>query len=189
MKLVVPLTMPRTRSMRLPARSDASGPRTGIPPPTAASNRSAAPVRRAIASSSGPWWAMTCLLAVTTALPIDSAAAIRVCAGSSPPISSTMTSMSSSATRCAGASDRIVPGIPEAAARPTSRTATAVSSRAAAIGRLQLPGTIDERAHDLPPDGSRAEHADAQPGAAHDGVRAGRDIGPNGSRPVGATAG
>ena len=57
------------------------------------------------------------------------------------------------------------------------------------IGRLQLPGTIDERAHDLPPDGSRAEHADAQPGAAHDGVRAGRDIGPNGSRPVGATAG
>ena len=54
MKLVVPLTMPRTRSMRLPARSDASGPRTGIPPPTAASKRSAAPVRRAIASSSGP---------------------------------------------------------------------------------------------------------------------------------------
>ena len=44
-------------------------PRTGMPPATAASNRRAAPVRRAAASRSGPWWAMTCLLAVTTALP------------------------------------------------------------------------------------------------------------------------
>ena len=55
-----------------------------------------------VASSSGPWWATTCLLAVTTGLPIASAAAISVWAGSSPPISSTMTSTSGSATRCAG---------------------------------------------------------------------------------------
>ena len=57
-----------------------------MPPPTAASNRRAAPVRRAMASSAGPWWAMTCLFAVTTGLPIDSAAAMSVCAGSSPPM-------------------------------------------------------------------------------------------------------
>ena len=41
------------RRSRLAARSLASGPRTGMPPPTAASKRSGAPVRRAIASSSG----------------------------------------------------------------------------------------------------------------------------------------
>ena len=75
-----------------------------MPPPTAASNRSAAPVRRAIASSSGPWWARTCLFAVTTGLPAESAAAMSVRAGSSPPISSTTTSVSGAATRCAGAS-------------------------------------------------------------------------------------
>ena len=44
------------------------------------------------------------LFAVTTGLPAPSAAAISVRAGSSPPISSTMTSIAGSATRCAGAS-------------------------------------------------------------------------------------
>ena len=73
-----------------------------MPPATAASNRRAAPVLRAAASSSGPWWAMTCLFAVTTGLPAPSAAAMRVRAGSSPPMSSTMTSVSGSATRWAG---------------------------------------------------------------------------------------
>ena len=72
---------------------------------------------------------------------------------------------------------------------PTSRTATAASWRAAPSDGRSSSGPVEERADDLAPDGPRAEHGDAQPGAAHDGVRAGRDIGPNGSRPVGATAG
>ena len=121
---------------------------------------------------------MTCLLAVTTRLPIDSAAAISVWAGSSPPISSTMTSISSSADevgRRIGQERR--PGRPRAAARPTSRTADGDELEGRAVGRPQLAGTVEERAHDLAPDGPRAEHGDAQPGAAHDGVRAGRDIG------------
>ena len=54
MKLVVPFTIPRTRETVLAARSAASGARMGIPPPTAASKRSVPPLRRAIASSSGP---------------------------------------------------------------------------------------------------------------------------------------
>ena len=86
----------------------------------------AAPVRRAVASSSGPWWAMTCLLAVTTGLPAPSAAAMSVRAGSSPPITSTMTSVSGSATRWAGASVRMAGSMPSLPGALEPRTATPV---------------------------------------------------------------
>ena len=119
---------------------------------------------------------MTCLLAVTTLLPIASAAAIRVWAGSSPPISSTMTSISSSATRWAGASERSSAGTPAAVARPGSRTATAVSWSRGAVGRMEVVGTLEQGADHLAADRPGAEDTDAQAGAAHDVGRAGRDI-------------
>src|SRR3954454_23872995 len=118
--------MPRTRRISLAARSAASGERTGIPPATAASKRNDALEPRAISSSSGPWWATTCLLAVTTGFPAPRAAAIRVRAGSSPPITSMRTSLSGSATRWAGASVRRSPGTPDSRALARSRTATPV---------------------------------------------------------------
>ena len=42
------------------------------------------------------WWESISLLAVTTFLPAFSACTVKVCAGSSPPISSTMVSISGS---------------------------------------------------------------------------------------------
>ena len=132
---------------------------------------------------------MTCLLAVTTLLPIDSAAAIRVWAGSSPPISSTMTSICSSATRWAGASVSSSAGTP-AATRP-GRVADGDRGQLerGAVGRAELVGPVEQRADDLAADRPRAEDADAQAGAAHDVGRAGRDIGRMVADPLRAIAG
>ena len=124
MKFVVPLTMPRTRATRFAARSSASGPSTGMPPATAASKRSGLSAPRDVRSRSGPWWAIRCLFAVTTARPLASAASTSVRAGSSPPMTSTITSTSGLATRCAGPSVTSASGMPQALARSTSRTAT-----------------------------------------------------------------
>ena len=105
MKLVVPLTMPRTRWISFAARSAASGPRIGMPPPTAASNRSAAAALagdrlqlRAVVRERRACWRSP------RACPPPARPRSGCRAGSSPPISSTTTSTSGSATRCAGAS-------------------------------------------------------------------------------------
>ena len=106
---------------------------------------------------------MTCLLAVTTLLPIDSAAAISVWAGSSPPISSTMTSISVVGDEVGRRVGQRAPAAgPRPRARLVSRTATATSSKRRAIGRLELVGPVEQRPDDLAADRPRAEHADAQ---------------------------
>ena len=165
MKLVVPLTMPRTRETVLTARSAASGERIGIPPATAASKRSAPPVRRAIASSSGPWWAMTCLLAVTTCLPAPRAAAMSVWAGSSPPITSTM-------IVDLGIGDEVGRGVRQELGRdpPTLRLRQvadrdAGKDEAGAVERGELLRAFEEGAHDGAADGAGAEHRDAEGGS------------------------
>ena len=79
-------------SRRGPARAARA---RGIPPPTAASNRSGTSASRASRSSSGPWWATMCLFAVTTALPArERRRDERVAPARRRPSISTMTSMS-----------------------------------------------------------------------------------------------
>ena len=134
---------------------------------------------------------MTCLLAVTTLLPIDSAAAIRVRAGSSPPISSTMTSISL-------VGDEVGRRVGEQLGRHAGRRAPvpdrgrrrAASSSVAPSDARRSSGRIEQRADDLAADGPRAEDADAQAGAAHDLGRCGSRHPPNGSgrRPNGSPA-
>ena len=75
-----------------------------------------------------------CLFAVTTLLPAWSAAATSVWAGSAPPIVSTTMSMSSLATRCAGASVSSDSGMPFAIARSVNFSATAASTSGAPSG-------------------------------------------------------
>src|ERR1700760_823313 len=65
---------------------------TGITAATAASKRSWTPLSRAIPKSSSPYWASSCLFAVTTGRPARIAAATYSPAGSVPPISSTIRS-------------------------------------------------------------------------------------------------
>jgi hypothetical protein len=88
--------MPITRSIRSPARVSMSGRMIGIPPPTAASNRSGTPDSALAANSSGPRAETSSLLAVTTGRPAPRAARTSDPAGSMPPITSTTRSMASS---------------------------------------------------------------------------------------------
>ena len=159
MWFVVPLTIPRSARMFVAARSSASSRRIGVPPMTVASNRNGVFVRRAIASSSAPCRATTYLFAVTTGIPAPSAAAIRVRAGSSPPMSSTSTS-GPSATRCAGASVRSADGSPPASALGTSRTAMPVS---VVVGRP----VGQQGDHDLASDRPGPENRDSMCLAGH----------------------
>ena len=87
-----------TRRMRSPASDSRSGRISGMPPATDASNSRSTPAVSAASNSSSPKLASSSLFAVTTGLPAFSAARIRLRAGSTPPIISTMTSTSGSAT-------------------------------------------------------------------------------------------
>src|SRR6516164_7221663 len=94
MKLVVPLTIPCTRSIGV-AESDSSSRRTtGTAPATAASNRSLTSCSRAVSNSSSPCCESSCLLALTTSFPACIARSRYSRAGSMPPISSTSRSAS-----------------------------------------------------------------------------------------------
>ena len=137
-----------------------------------------APVWRAAASSSGPWCAMTCLLAVTTALPARSAATISVRAGSSPPMTSTITSISGSATRWAGASVRRSARMPAARARSRSRTATPTSVSAAPSALTRRSARSRNPSATARPDRPRPEHRDAHGLAAHRRALGGGGHGP-----------
>src|SRR3954451_17739806 len=92
MKLLVPLTIPVTRSTWAPASDSCSTRMIGTTPPTAASKRSWTPLARAQSHSSSPWRASSCLLAVTTCLPAWIARRTYSRAGSSPPMTSTIRS-------------------------------------------------------------------------------------------------
>src|SRR5215469_3006280 len=83
--------MPCSRSPQSPVRKAG---RTGTPPATEAPNSSWHPLLAASWRRSGPWRAISCLLAVTTDLP-DSRALWTICwAGFNPPMSSTIMSTS-----------------------------------------------------------------------------------------------
>src|SRR3954454_1573083 len=92
MKFVVPLTMPRTRRTRSPAKDSRNGRRMGMAPATAASKYRSRPAFSAASKSVGPSSASSALLAVTTLAPASSAASTRLRAGSIPPTTSTTTS-------------------------------------------------------------------------------------------------
>ena len=81
-----------------------------------------------------------------------------------------------------GVAERGRPAGRDPTARATSRTAMADQLQGRSAGRPQLGGAIEQGARDLVPDGPRAEHGDAQPGAAHRWHRTGDGIGRNGSR-------
>ena len=70
---MVPLTIPRIRLTRSPARLSRKGRIMGIAPATAASKYSWAPTRSAASKSSGPCVARSALFAVTTSAPEFSA--------------------------------------------------------------------------------------------------------------------
>src|SRR3954470_1559154 len=92
MKLVVPLTIPKTFAISVTPKLSWIVRTIGITAATDASKRSCTPASRATAKSSSPCWASSCLLAVTTGLPARSAARTYSRAGSVPPISSTIRS-------------------------------------------------------------------------------------------------
>ena len=70
----------------------------GMPPPQVASMNRPTPDSPASEANSAKCSATTALLEVTTCLPALSAAAMKVCAGSMPPMHSTTTSTSGSET-------------------------------------------------------------------------------------------
>ena len=74
MKLVVPLTIPEIRSIGSTPWPSWTTRITGTAPATAASKRNWTPASRAASKSSSPYWATSCLFAVTTGLPARSAA-------------------------------------------------------------------------------------------------------------------
>ena len=88
MKLVVPLMMPASHSIRLAVRPSRSALMIGMPPATAASKATMTLCSLAAAKISLPWTASSALLAVTTCLPWAIASSTRSRAMPVPPISS-----------------------------------------------------------------------------------------------------
>src|SRR6218665_117815 len=126
MELVVPLTTPRIRSTRSPARLSRSGRMIGMAPPTPASYESCAPTCSAAANSSGPCWASSALFPVTTSAPDAIAASTSERAGSIPP----MSSMTMSERRMRSRASVVKSSVGSSASREavTSRTAMPTSS-------------------------------------------------------------
>src|SRR5436190_649119 len=92
MVLQVPLTMPRSASMRLARRPRSRASMMGIPPPQLASKAMQVLLARASAKSSGPRRARRDLLAVTMGLESLRARSMKVPAMPVPPINSMMIS-------------------------------------------------------------------------------------------------
>jgi hypothetical protein len=123
----------------------------------------------AAAYSSGPSWATSSLLAVTTGLPSSSARRISGPAGSRPPMTSTTTSTSSASTTAQGS---VVKTSAAAAGRgrgSRSRTATRVTSSFAPGPRGDVVGLAVEDRDDTATDGAAAEQADADDTVHGDG--------------------
>ena len=125
---MVPFMIPSTRRIGS-ARSDSrSGRMNGMPPATAASKSRSTPASCAAAYSSAPQAARSALLAVTTGLPSASAASTSARAGSTPPMTSTMTSTDGSVAIAMASSVRTPSGSDNLRERARSRTATRVTS-------------------------------------------------------------
>src|SRR5207245_342189 len=93
--------MPKAESTRLAGSPSLTARMRGMPPATAASKPRRTRLRRAASKISGPWWARSALLAVTTCLPASRARRMKVRAGSSPPTSSMMICTAGSASTLA----------------------------------------------------------------------------------------
>ncbi len=113
MKLVVPLTIPRTLLSRSPASDSESGRMMGIPPPTAASKRRETPLSAAVSINSTPLAETSSLFAVTTGLACRKARNTSSPPGSNPPINSTTNWTAGSSTSSSGRSVSRDCGSPE----------------------------------------------------------------------------
>ena len=143
MKLVVPLTIPKTLEISVAPKLSWITRTIGITPATAASKRICTPASRATSKSSSPCWASSCLLAVTTGLPARSAASTCSRAGSVPPISSTIRSEPAS-TSSKSPSPRVrTPEIsgrrPLAASTAAARSATSSAKAPPTVPRPSSP--------------------------------------------------
>src|SRR6516225_833998 len=140
MKLVVPLTIPCTRSIGV-AESDSSSRRTtGTAPATAASNRSLTSCSRAVSNSSSPCCESSCLLALTTSFPACMARSRYSRAGSMPQI-------------------RLGEDLLEAA--PAARE-NAADHRPHAVEALDLSGALVQEVEERRPDRPEAEQANVE---------------------------
>src|SRR5579859_4996047 len=120
--------MPATASTSSPTMASRSILTAGVPPITAASNSSGAPVASARVASSLPWAAIRALLAVTTGFPRRRAASTAARAGpSAPPISSTKRSLSGDLARSSGSSNQVRPETSTGRARDRDLALTPVT--------------------------------------------------------------
>src|SRR6476659_1589385 len=143
MKLVVPLTIPKTLEISVAPKLSCITRTIGSTPATAASKRICTPASRATSKSSSPCRASSCLLAVTTGLPARSAARTCSRAGSVPPISSTIRS-APARTSSKSPSPRVrTPEIsgrrPQAASTAAARSATISAKAPPTVPRPSSP--------------------------------------------------
>ena len=132
MKFEVPLMIPAIHSMRFAVRPSRSALMMGMPPATAPSKATITPFFCAAAKISLPWVASSALFAVTTCLPLSTAARMRSLATVTPPTSSITMSISGSRTTSnASAVTRALP--------PVSFLAFNVSLSATTLMRMSRP--------------------------------------------------
>ena len=146
MKFVVPFTIPITRCTLETTSDSRSTFTTGIAAQTDASNRSCTPAADAVANSSAPRRATSCLFAVTTDLPARRSSNTYSPAGSSPPITSATTSTSGSSRTAA----KSVVSTPSAAPKPRcfagSRTSARTTRRRCPVARsISSPPSTSSR--------------------------------------------
>src|SRR3954454_18072176 len=143
MKLVVPFTIPCTRSMCAAASVSWITRITGTTPPTAASKRSWTPHSRAVSKISSPCSASTALLAVTTWRPARIARRMYSRAGSMPPISSTTrwlrSTMSSKSPRLRVRTPTTSGRLPVVAAIESARSSISSCRAAPTVPRASSP--------------------------------------------------
>ncbi len=124
----MPFKIPRNVETRLADSPSRNVFITGTAPQTDASKDKRTPARSAATASSTPCAAINALFAVTTCLPLASAAAAKACATPlAPPIASTTTSTSLRAASASGASTHSIPDKSHARFLPLSRALTATT--------------------------------------------------------------
>ena len=153
MKFVVPLTIPSTRCTLVATSDSRSTLITGIAAHTDASKRSWTPLSDAVAKSSAPRRATSCLFALTTGLPARRRSRTYSPAGSRPPISSATRPISGSSridaksvvrTPLSGTCSRSRAGSRTSALTIRSRcpVARSMSSALSASSRATAPPTL-----------------------------------------------
>src|SRR3954451_5183010 len=183
MKLVVPLTIPKTFEISVTPKLSWIVRTIGITAATAASKRSCTPASRATPKSSSPCWASSCLLAVTSGRPARIASIAKLRAGSVPPISSTIRSERSRIAPKSPSPRVSTPEIsgrrPVAASTASARDATSSAKAPPTVPRPSKPmRTTFEGSSDIPEDQvlvGLAPHDDAGVAAAAEDHRRARN--------------